>query len=45
MESSTFSVKAVQLQQKAEKIQKGSFFGNLMKGRQDRNDDAKELYL
>lgn len=24
---------------------KGSFFGNMMKGKADRADDAKELYL
>ena len=30
---------------KAEKVQKGSFFGNFAKSKQDRNDEAKDLYI
>lgn len=45
MESSSFQTKAIDFQKKAEKHQKGSFFGNFMRGKQDRNDEAKDLYL
>ena len=45
MESTDFKSKAVELEKRAAKTQKGSFFGNMMKGKQDRADDAKELYL
>lgn len=42
---STFITKAKELEARAEKTMKGSFFGNLMKGKQDRADEAKDLYL
>ena len=45
MNGSNFTKKAEDLYAKAEKMYKGSFFGNLMKGQQDRADDAKDLYL
>ena len=45
MESTDFKSKAIELEKRAAKTQKGSFFGNMMKGKQDRADDAKELYL
>ena len=43
--SSKFGEKARDLYSKAEKTLKGSFFGNLTKGKQDRADDAKDLFL
>ena len=45
MDGSNFTRKAGELFDKAEKTMKGSFFGNMMKGKQDRADDAKDLYL
>lgn len=45
MNSSNFNSKGQDLFDKAEKTLKGSFFGNFMKGKQDRADDAKDLYL
>ncbi len=41
---STFAVKGAQLLQKGDAALKGSFFGNLMKGRAERCDEAKEFY-
>lgn len=45
MDNSDFKAKAVELEKRATKTMKGSFFGNLMKGKEDRADEAKELYL
>ena len=44
MESNTFNTKAADFEKKADKTLKGSFFGNFMKGKSDRADEAKELY-
>ena len=44
MESSGFSQKAVELEAKGDKTLKGSFFGNLMRGKADRQEEAKEHY-
>jgi len=35
----------VELEAKGDKMLKGSFFGNLMKGKADRADEAKEHYV
>jgi tetratricopeptide (TPR) repeat protein len=45
MDGTNFNKRAKDLFDKAEKTVKGSFFGNLMRGKQDRADDAKDLYL
>ena len=45
MDNSDFKAKAMELEKRATKTQKGSFFGNLTKGKADRADEAKELYL
>ena len=45
MEGKSFSSKGNDLKAKADKKLKGSFFGNLMKGKSERQDDAKELYV
>ena len=45
MDNSNFLQKANDLIKKGEKIQKGSFFGNLTYGKADRNDDAKDLFV
>ena len=44
MESSGFSQKAVDMEAKGDKALKGSFFGNLMRGKGDRQEEAKEHY-
>jgi hypothetical protein len=44
MESNSFNLKAIDFEKKGDKTLKGSFFGNLMKGKSDRSDEAKELY-
>ena len=44
MESGGFSQKAADLEAKGDKTLKGSFFGNLMRGKADRQDEAKEHY-
>jgi hypothetical protein len=44
MEGSNFKVKGKELMARAEKVLKGSFFGNFMRGKQDRADEAKDLY-
>lgn len=44
VDSSEFAKKGDDLRLKAEATLKGSFFGNLMKGKQDRADEALELY-
>jgi len=44
MESSGFSSKAVELEARGDKTMKGSFFGNLMKGKGTRADEAKEFF-
>jgi tetratricopeptide (TPR) repeat protein len=45
MNGTNFNQRANELYERAEKTMKGSFFGNFMRGRQDRADDSKELYL
>ena len=45
MDGTNFNQRAVDLYERAEKAIKGSFFGNFMRGKQDRSDEAKELYL
>ena len=45
MESNSFYSKAVEFEKKADKTLKGSFFGNLMKGKSDRADESKDLYI
>ena len=45
MEGKSFSNKGNEYKAKADKKLKGSFFGNLMKGKSERNDEAKELYV
>lgn len=45
MDNADFKAKAVELEKRASKTKKGSFFGNFMKGKGDRADEAKELYL
>lgn len=45
MESTDFKSKAVELERRATKSLKGSFLGNLMKGKGDRQEDAKDLYI
>jgi hypothetical protein len=44
MESNSFNIKGIDFEKKGDKTLKGSFFGNLMKGKSDRSDEAKELY-
>ena len=44
MESSGFSKKAADLEAKGDKTLKGTFFGNLMRGKADRADEAKEHF-
>jgi hypothetical protein len=44
VESSNFAAKAEQLKAKGDKALKGSFFGNLLSGKAERADEAKELY-
>ena len=39
-----FIIKAAELRSKADTTLKGSFFGNLFAAKQDRKDDAKDLY-
>jgi tetratricopeptide (TPR) repeat protein len=45
MDGTNFNKRARDLYDKAEKTLKGTFFSNLTRGRQDRADDAKDLYL
>lgn len=45
MDSADFKAKAIELEKQAGKTLKGSFFGNLTKGKSDRADEAKELFL
>ena len=45
MDGSNFNQRANDLFERAEKTMRGSFFGNFMRGKQDRADDAKDLYL
>ena len=40
-----FNDRANQLYDRAQKTLKGSFFGNLTKGKQDRADEAKDLFV
>jgi hypothetical protein len=44
VQSSTFATKGNEFKLKAESTLKGSFFGNLMKGKEERMDEAKEFY-
>ena len=44
VQSSNFSAKGQEFRLKAESTIKGSFFGNLMKGKAERLDEAKEYY-
>ena len=44
MESNSFNIKGIDFEKKGDKTLKGSFFGNFMKGKSDRPDEAKELY-
>jgi len=44
VESDTFRKKAEQLRKDADAALKGSFLGNLMTGKGERMDNAKELY-
>ena len=45
MESNTgFLSKAEDMEKRADKIMKGSFLGNFMRGKQDRADEAKDIY-
>ena len=39
-----FILKAAELRGKADALLKGNFFSNLFASKQDRKDDAKELY-
>jgi len=39
-----FIIKASELRLKGDQALKGSFFGNMFGNKQDRKDDAKELY-
>lgn len=39
-----FVVKAAELRGKADQTLKGSFFGNFFNSKQDRRDEAKDLY-
>lgn len=39
-----FVVKAAELRGKADVLLKGGFFSNFFNSKQDRRDDAKELY-
>ena len=44
MEGSSFEAKGLEFKRKADKVLKGSFLGNFMRGKQDRADEAKDLY-
>lgn len=44
MEGSVFRQKAVDFENQAEKVLKGSFFGNLSRSKQDRKDEAKDIF-
>ena len=39
-----FTIKAKELQAKADATMKGSFFGNMFGSKGDRKNDAKDLY-
>ena len=39
-----FVVKAAELRGKADAVLKGGFFSNFFNGKQDRKDEAKDLY-
>jgi len=41
---SNFIAKATELKAKGDQALKGSFFGNMFGAKQDRKDDAKDLY-
>lgn len=41
---SNFLAKAAELKIKGDQALKGSFFGNMFGAKQDRKDDAKDLY-
>jgi hypothetical protein len=44
VQASNFAAKGNEFRLKAESTLKGSFFGNLMKGKAERMDEAKEFY-